>query len=434
MSEKDKDILKIAIPSIVSNITVPLLGLVDVTIVGHMGSAAYIGAIAVGSMIFNVIYWIFGFLRMGTSGMTSQAYGRRRLDEAVDMLVRSMALGVGVGILFVLAQPVVKYAAMAAMQPTDDIKAYTSAYFDICIWGAPAVLGLYSLTGWYIGMQNTRTPMVISIVQNIINIAASITLVSVFGMKVEGVAIGTLVAQYAGFALALVMLCNRYGRLMRYISVKAMRDTKAMMRFFTVNRDIFLRTVFLVAVNLFFTAAGAKQGAVILSVNTLLFQLFTLYSYVMDGFAYAGEAIGGKYYGAGNVRAFDDIVRRLFVWALLLTALYTLVYLFGGRPFLRLLTDEPDVVSASKEYMPWAVAIPLSGMGAFYWDGLYIGMTATRGMLASTFAGAIVFFATYTLLLPMLENHALWLALTFYLVARGIVQTLLFKRYRLKSY
>ena len=434
MSEKDKDILKIAIPSIVSNITVPLLGLVDVTIVGHMGSAAYIGAIAVGSMIFNVIYWIFGFLRMGTSGMTSQAYGRRRLDEAVDMLVRAMALGVGVGILFVLAQPVVKYAAMAAMQPTDDIKAYTSAYFDICIWGAPAVLGLYSLTGWYIGMQNTRTPMVISIVQNIINIAASITLVSVFGMKVEGVAIGTLVAQYAGFALALVMLCNRYGRLMRYISVKAMRDTKAMMRFFTVNRDIFLRTVFLVAVNLFFTAAGAKQGAVILSVNTLLFQLFTLYSYVMDGFAYAGEAIGGKYYGAGNVRAFDDIVRRLFVWALLLTALYTLVYLFGGRPFLRLLTDEPDVVSASKEYMPWAVAIPLSGMGAFYWDGLYIGMTATRGMLVSTFAGAIVFFATYTLLFPMLENHALWLALTFYLVARGIVQTLLFKRYRLKSY
>ena len=434
MSEKDKDILKIAIPSIVSNITVPLLGLVDVTIVGHMGSAAYIGAIAVGSMIFNVIYWIFGFLRMGTSGMTSQAYGRRRLDEAVDMLVRSMALGVGVGILFVLAQLVVKYAAMAAMQPTDDIKAYTSAYFDICIWGAPAVLGLYSLTGWYIGMQNTRTPMVISIVQNIINIAASITLVSVFGMKVEGVAIGTLVAQYAGFALALVMLCNRYGRLMRYISVKAMRDTKAMMRFFTVNRDIFLRTVFLVAVNLFFTAAGAKQGAVILSVNTLLFQLFTLYSYVMDGFAYAGEAIGGKYYGAGNVRAFDDIVRRLFVWALLLTALYTLVYLFGGRPFLRLLTDEPDVVSASKEYMPWAVAIPLSGMGAFYWDGLYIGMTATRGMLASTFAGAIVFFATYTLLFPMLENHALWLALTLYLVARGIVQALLFKRYRLKSY
>ena len=434
MSEKDKDILKIAIPSIVSNITVPLLGLVDVTIVGHMGSAAYIGAIAVGSMIFNVIYWIFGFLRMGTSGMTSQAYGRRRLDEAVDMLVRAMALGVGVGILFVLAQPVVKYAAMAAMQPTYDIKVYTSAYFDICIWGAPAVLGLYSLTGWYIGMQNTRTPMVISIVQNIINIAASITLVSVFGMKVEGVAIGTLVAQYAGFALALVMLCNRYGRLMRYISVKAMRDTKAMMRFFTVNRDIFLRTVFLVVVNLFFTAAGAKQGAVILSVNTLLFQLFTLYSYVMDGFAYAGEAIGGKYYGAGNVRAFDDIVRRLFVWALLLTALYTLVYLFGGRPFLRLLTDEPDVVSASKEYMLWAVAIPLSGMGAFYWDGLYIGMIATRGMLASTFAGAIVFFATYTLLFPMLENHALWLALTFYLVARGIVQTLLFKRYRLKSY
>ncbi len=432
MSEKDKDILKIAIPSIVSNITVPLLGLVDVTIVGHMGSAAYIGAIAVGSMIFNVIYWIFGFLRMGTSGMTSQAYGRRRLDEAVDLLVRALAVGVGVGLLFVVAQPIVKWAAMAAMQPTDDIRAYTSAYFDICIWGAPAVLGLYSLTGWYIGMQNTRTPMAISIVQNVVNIAASITLVGLFGMKVEGVAVGTLVAQYAGFALALIMLRNRYRRLMHYISVKAVKDTKAMMRFFTVNRDIFLRTLFLVAVNLFFTAAGAKQGAVILSVNTLLFQLFTLYSYVMDGFAYAGEAIGGKYYGAGNVRAFDDTVKRLFGWTVLLTALYTLVYYIGGEPFLRLLTDEPDVVAASKEYMLWAVAIPIAGMGAFYWDGLYIGMTATTGMLASTFAGATVFFTIYTLLFPILENHALWLALMLYLVARGTVQTVMFKRYRLK--
>ena len=204
-----------------------------------------------------------------------------------------------------------------------------------------------------------------------------------------------------------------------------------MMRFFTVNRDIFLRTLFLVAVNLFFTMVGAKQGAVVLAVNTLLFQLFTLYSYVMDGFAYAGEALGGKYYGARNRAMFDLTVRRLALWAFMLTALYTLVYYLGGAPFLRLLTDEPDVVSASVEYLPWAVAIPIAGLGAFYWDGIYIGITATRGMLMATFGGFAAFFATYLLLFPSLQNHALWLAFILYLVARGAVQTVLFRTLRI---
>lgn len=430
MNPKDKDILDIAIPSIVSNITVPLLGLVDVTIVGHMGNAAYIAAIAVGSMIFNVIYWIFGFLRMGTSGMTSQAYGRQRLDEAVDLLVRALAVGVGIGLAFVAGQSVLKWAAMELMQPTADIAVFTSTYFDICIWGAPAVLGLYSLTGWYIGMQNTRLPMLVSIFQNVVNIAASLVFVYLFGMKVEGVAYGTLTAQYAGFLAALLFLRKRYGEALVHVSLRALRDAAAMMRFFTVNRDIFLRTLFLVAVNLFFTAAGAKQGAVVLSVNTLLFQLFTLYSYVMDGFAYAGEAIGGKYFGARNREAFDDTVIRLFRWGLALMLFYTLLYLVAGEPFLRLLTDEPEVVDCSKEYILWAVAIPLAGMGAFYWDGLYIGMTATRGMLSSTFTGAVVFFAVYFSLFPLLGNHALWLALILYLVSRGVVQTLLFRKFR----
>ena len=433
MSEKDKDILKIAIPSIVSNITVPLLGLVDVTIVGHMGSAAYIGAIAVGSMIFNVIYWIFGFLRMGTSGMTSQAYGRRRLDEAVDMLVRSMALGVGVGILFVVAQPVVKYAAMAAMQPTDDIKAYTSAYFDICIWGAPAVLGLYSLTGWYIGMQNTRIPMWVSMFQNVVNIAASLTFVYVLGMKVEGVALGTVVAQYAGLILALWHLRRFRTGMPIATTAKGKPSDISIIRFFSVNRDIFLRTVFLVAVNFCFTSIGARQGSVILAVNTLLFQLFTLYSYVMDGFAYAGEALCGKYYGAQQRMAFDKAVHRIFLWCMALTAIYTLVYLVGTFPFLHVMADNEQVLSTAREYAWWATAIPLAGMGAFYWDGIYIGITATRGMMLATFTSAAVFLATYFLSFPLLHNHGLWLALILYLATRGIVQTILFRGYRLRE-
>ena len=426
MDKRNKDILAIAVPSVVSNITVPLLGLVDVSIVGHMGDAAYIGAISVGSMLFNVIYWIFGFLRMGTSGMTSQAYGRGKKNEAVDMLVRSLTAGVGVGVLFVVFQWMVRGTALWAMQPTEDILPYAVSYFNICIWGAPAVMGLYSLTGWYIGMQNTKVPMLVSISQNILNIAASLFFVYGLNLKVEGVALGTLLAQWMGFFMALIMLKLNYGRLLQLISFHALCDFAAMMRFFTINRDIFLRTLFLVAVNMFFTSAGAKQGAVILSVNTMLFQLFTLYSFVMDGFAYSGEAIGGRYFGAGDNVNFDDTVKRLFYWSLGLALVYTLLYYISGDSFFRLLTDEPMVLEASKEYRWWALAIPLAGMGAFYWDGLYIGMTATKGMLLSTFAGALTFFVVYWFVYPVCGNHALWLALILYLVMRGAVLTVLF--------
>lgn len=429
MKRLDKEILAIALPSIVSNVTVPLLGLIDVSIVGHMGNAAYIGAISVGSMIFNVIYWIFGFLRMGTSGMTSQAYGRGDMDECAGTLARSLAVGVGIGLLFVVLQPLVETLAMAAMGATEDVDGYARTYFKICIWGAPAVLGLYSMTGWYIGMQNTKVPMMVSIVQNVVNIVASLSFVYLLGMKVEGVAAGTLVAQYAGFAMAGFMMKWRYGDVVsRHLSLSAMRDGAAMLRFFTVNRDIFVRTLFLVAVNLFFTSAGASQGALTLSVNTMLFQLFTLYSFVMDGFAFAGEAIGGKYYGARDRAMFMRTVKRLLWWSLALTAVYAAAYCFGAGPFFRILTDEADVLDAMREYLPWAVAIPVAGMGAFYWDGLYIGMTATRGMLAGTFAGALAFFSVYVALRGAMGNHALWLALMMCLVMRGVVQTLLFKR------
>lgn len=432
MNKLDKDILAIAIPSIVSNITVPLLGLVDVGIVGHMGDAAYIGAISVGSMTFNVIYWIFGFLRMGTSGMTSQAYGRSDDGECAAMLVRSLAVGVGIGLAFVALQRIVGWMALTAMQPTADIAGHANTYFSICIWGAPAVLGLYSLTGWYIGMQNTRVPMMVSVVQNAVNIMASLTFVYACGMKVEGVALGTLAAQWTGFVLAISMVKVASGdSLLRRMSVRALRDAAAMKRFFTVNRDIFVRTLFLVAVNLFFTSAGAKQGAVILSVNTMLFQLFTLYSFVMDGFAYAGEAIGGKYYGAGDKVMFMNAVKRLFFWNVGLMLVYTLVYVFGTEPFFHMLTDDADVIRAMDVYLPWAVVIPIAGMGAFYWDGFYIGMTATRGMLAGTFAGTAAFFAVYWGLHGLWGNHALWLALILYLMVRGVTQTLLFKKHML---
>ncbi|MDD6753904.1 MAG: MATE family efflux transporter [Prevotella sp.] len=432
-----KEILSLAIPSIVTNITVPLLGLVDVAIVGHMGDASYIGAIAVGSMMMNVICWLFGFLRMGTSGMTSQAYGRGDSKEAATILFQAIALGAAIGILFVLFQPLLLRLFLFFMRPSDEIRAFASVYFHVCVFGLPAALVMYGLTGWFIGMQDTRTPMTVSIFQNIVNIMTSLLLVYVFGMKVEGVALGTLTAQYSGLLLALYILRRKYAShyqlLFSQFTLKpgdysSFSYKHTLNRFFRVNRDIFLRTLFLVAVNVAFTSVGSRQGDVILAVNTLLFQFFTLYSYIMDGFAYAGEAICGKYYGAGNAPSFHACIRRLFAWGVIMTVVYTAAYYFGANDILHVLSNEQTVIEASEPYLLWVALIPVAGMGAFIWDGVFIGITDSRGMLLSCFVAAIVFAIILSLFFTTMGNHALWLALLSYLLARGVMQTILFWR------
>ena len=432
-----KEILSLAIPSIVTNITVPLLGLVDVAIVGHMGDASYIGAIAVGTMMMNVICWLFGFLRMGTSGMTSQAYGRGDSKEAATILFQAIALGAAIGILFVLFQPLLLRLFLFFMRPSDEIRAFASVYFHVCVFGLPAALVMYGLTGWFIGMQDTRTPMMVSIFQNIVNIMTSLLLVYVFGMKVEGVALGTLTAQYSGLLLALYILRRKYAShyqlLFSQFTLKpgdysSFSYKHTLNRFFRVNRDIFLRTLFLVAVNAAFTSVGSRQGDVILAVNTLLFQFFTLYSYIMDGFAYAGEAICGKYYGAGNAPSFHACIRRLFAWGVIMTVVYTAAYYFGANDILHVLSNEQTVIEASEPYLLWVALIPVAGMGAFIWDGVFIGITDSRGMLLSCFVAAIVFAIMLSLFFTTMGNHALWLALLSYLLARGVMQTMLFWR------
>lgn len=432
-----KEILSLAIPSIVTNITVPLLGLVDVAIVGHMGDASYIGAIAVGTMMMNVICWLFGFLRMGTSGMTSQAYGRGDSKEAATILFQAIALGAAIGILFVLFQPLLLRLFLFFMRPSDEIRAFASVYFHVCVFGLPAALVMYGLTGWFIGMQDTRTPMTVSIFQNIVNIMTSLLLVYVFGMKVEGVALGTLTAQYSGLLLALYILRRKYAShyqlLFSQFTLKpgdysSFSYKHTLNRFFRVNRDIFLRTLFLVAINAAFTSVGSRQGDVILAVNTLLFQFFTLYSYIMDGFAYAGEAICGKYYGAGNAPSFHACIRRLFAWGVIMTVVYTAAYYFGANDILHVLSNEQTVIEASEPYLLWVALIPVAGMGAFIWDGVFIGITDSRGMLLSCFVAAIVFAIILSLFFTTMGNHALWLALLSYLLARGVMQTMLFWR------
>lgn len=421
MNLRDKQILHIALPSIVSNITVPLLGLVDVAITGHLGSAAYIGAIAVGGMLFNIIYWMFAFLRMGTSGMTSQALGARNLPEVVSVLLRATMVSLLISAVMLCLQVPVRELSLAIIAPSEEVAAYTRTYFNICIWGAPAALALFALTGWCVGMQNSKIPMAVSIAQNLVNILLSLVLVYWGGMTIEGVALGTVIALYAGLLLSLSLIMRNYLRLKKYLRLQMVATRESLLRFFMLNKDIFLRTCCLILVHFFFISAGAKLGDAELAVNTILMQLFMLYSYIMDGFAFAGEAMVGKAIGAQARGIYDDTVKRLFRWGWLLAALFTVAYFLFGEAYISVLTDNAEVVASAQEYQPWTLLFPVCGVAAFIWDGVYIGATATKGMLVSMASGrTAVFFLLYLLLVPSWGNHGLWVAFVCYLAVRGI--------------
>lgn len=448
----NKKILQLAVPSIISNITVPLLGLVDVAITGHMGEARYMAAIAVGSMVFNIIYWMFSFLRFGTGGLTAQAYGRRRptpslperegegfainkeenntLDEwkeCRNLFLKSQATCFLMAMTLIMLQTPLFRLAMWLIEPEGGLTGIVHRYFNICIWGTLPSLSLYAFTGWFVGMQNTKLPMVISMTQNIVNICLSCLFVYAMGMKIEGVALGTLIAQWSGMLMALTMMRWRYAEIWRGVRVTIKDVTEGLGRFFSVNRIIFYRTLFLVAVNLFFVQAGAKGGAIILAVNSVLMQMFILYTYVMDGFAFAAEALCGRYYGAKDKHNFQLALKGVWLWGTALTVLYTLAYALGGNMFLNLLTNDSMIRFAAQEFLPWAVAIPFCGIAAFVWDGVFVGTTDTKGMLMGTFGGATAFFLIYILLYPYMKNHALWLAFNAYLFMRGAVQQVRWK-------
>lgn len=424
----NRRILHLAIPSIVSNITVPLLGLVDVTIMGHLGATAYIGAIAVGGLLFNILYWNFGFLRMGTSGLTSQAYGRKDKEAEIRVLVQAVSVGLFSALAMLILQYPIERLAFRLLDTSAEVEQYAVTYFRICIWGAPAVLAQYGFTGWFIGMQNSRYPMYIAIVMNVINIVCSSCFVFLFGMKVEGVALGTVVAQYSGVIMAWWLWFYNYKELRGRITFKGSLQLIAMRRFFTVNRDIFLRTLCLIGVTTFFTSTEARQGDVILAVNTLLMQLFTLFSYIMDGFAYAGEALSGRYVGACNLVQLKRAVKALFGWGVGLSLVFTLLYGIGGENFLGLLTNDTLVIETAGHYFYWVLAIPLAGFAAFLWDGILIGATATRFMLWAMLVASGSFFVIYYCFSGATNNHTLWLAFLVYFALRGIMQTIWSRR------
>ena len=424
-SEKTKNrtmlrvILALSLPSIVTNITTPLLGMTDVAIAGHMGSAVYIGAIAVGSNMFNMLYWLLGFLRMGSSGMTAQAYGAG--DRAAQSLVlaRSLLLAVGIGMVFVVFQRPLCRLLLSVMDVNGATATLCRDYFYILVWGAPASLGSYALTGWLLGMQNTRVTMWVSLIINLVNISVSLAMVYWLGMGISGLAIGSLTAQWVGMLMALGYIVMHFRPQMPRL--KEVISGEGLSRYFRVNSDIFLRTVCLVGVTVWFTRVGASQGAVMLAVNALLMQLFTLFSYFMDGFAFAGEAVCGRLKGAGDRDGFKRAVRVLFATSGSLAMIFTLVYMLCGDGLLRLLSNDATVIQASADYFLWAVSIPLAGFIAFTADGICIGVTRTRLMLISVAIASAVYFAVYITAFPTLHNHGLWLAFVAYLVVRGIV-------------
>jgi MATE family multidrug resistance protein len=424
----DKRIFRLALPNIITNITVPLLGMIDIAIAGRLGSAVYIGAIALGASIFNMIYWNFGFLRMSSSGFTSQAYGARDLTEVMNVLVRSLAIGLGSGLLIVLLQYPIGELAFNLVQSGPESIQHVKTYFRIVVWGAPAILGMYAFQGWFIGMQNARIPMVIAILNNVLNIVLSLSFVYGFGMKINGIALGTVLSQTISLMVAAGFWWKYYRRLLKYVRKETTWNKPAMQRFFKVNGDIFVRTFLLTLVSTFFTFASSGMGETILAVNALLMQFFMLFSYFMDGFAYAGEALTGRFVGAKNKEYLQWMTRRIFFWGLMVSLAAVVIYsLFPGQ-ILRIMTNDVLIIERAKDFMFWTVLIPVVGFAAFLWDGIFIGATASRQMRNAMVYSSGIFFACYFAFTPLWGNNGLWLSFILYLLVRGLMQTVWSKK------
>ena len=429
MNALNREILRISIPSIITNITVPLLGMVDVAIVGHIGNATYIAAIALGTMVFNLIYWNFGFLRMGTSGMTAQAYGAEDKTEYLNVLVRGMVIALSVAVLLISLQYPIALLCRRLIKSSPETLDLMVIYFSIRIWAAPATISLYVLKGWFLGMQNASSPMWIATLLNVVNIVCSLIFVYVFDAGIAGVAWGTVAAQYSGLLLAVIIWIRRYRHLWKDIQWRAALHLRKMLRFFQVNADIFLRSLCLIAVFTFIPYISATMGEEILAANTLLMQLFTLTSYVMDGFAYAGESVVGKYVGARDSLHLRKTVRYLFYWGVALAVLFTLLFVFGGEWLLRILSSDETVIRTAMRFMFWTYLLPFTGFAAFIYDGIYIGATATAAMRNVMFVATAVFFILYYALAAVWQNNALWFAFIFFLIFRGVLMLIGQKRF-----
>lgn len=421
-------ILRLALPAIVSNISVPLLGLSDTAISGHLHSTVYLAAIAVGSMMFNLVFWLFACLRMSTTGLTAQAVGAGATRATRLVLAQSLTLAGAIGLLILLCRLPLSTLLGFIISAEPDVAAAASDYFLTTALCAPAVLMQMVIAGWFIGMQNTFYPMLLAIFTNAFNIALSLTLALGADMGFHGVATGTLAANWAGLCLA-VALAIRFGGLGVFSGFRSGQLMQGLGRFFRVNTDLFLRSACIMAVSLSTTAFGARLGALTLAVNAVLMQFFHFFSYFSDGFAFAAEAITGRLAGAGRRTDLLRAIRNLLTWGAGMALLFTAIYSIAPEPIVELITDRPDVTDEVMRMRLWVVVIPGLTIAAFIFDGIYIGLTATRLMLLAAAGSATIFFAVACIPYGQpADNNILWTAFMAYLTARGAILANLCKK------
>lgn len=424
----DRRIMRLAIPNIISNITVPLLSIVDVALAGRMDTAGSIGAVAVAGGVVNFVFWLFAFLRMGTTGFTAQAYGRSDVRAINLYLGRGVAMGLVAGFLLLFAAPLLEHFGLFLAAGQELVGAEARVYIRMALWGAPAALLVYVFNGWYVGMQDTRVPMFVAIVSNMVNIGLSIYFVRFGGLGVEGLALGTILAQYVGVCLLAVTALFRYRRILHFFRPSAFFDTSGYGAYLRTGRDLFLRTAMLGSVTLFFTSASSSMGEITVAANALLMQLFTLFSYFMDGFAYAGEALTGRYIGASQPKELRLMIGRLFRLGAIVSLVVTVLYLIFPSAMLSLLSDKREVVDHALEFAVWAGIVPIVSFAAFLWDGFFVGATASRPMRRAMSVAFVMFFVSFFSFRGLLGETALWLAFILYLLSRSLIQTIQYYR------
>ena len=428
-----KDILRIAVPNIISNITVPIMGIAGTIIAGHLNdSITTIGALAIGVSIFNFIYWNCSFIRMGTSGITAQAYGAKDFHTTTLMLARAILVSVVLGVLMLILQRPLGEGALALMNGGDMV----ADYFYARIWAVPAGIMLFGLNGWLTGMQNAIIPMVVSITVNIIHVACSIWFAFGFDMGIVGIAYASVVAQWIGVVVTTLITWWHYRSCFTAIRWREVIDAKAMKTFFVINRDIIIRTFCIVCTYTFFTAASARMGdAAILAVNTILLQLFTLFSYMNDGFAYSAEALTGRFIGARDIVSLRKCIKHCVMWGILTGVIFVAVYIFWWEELLSFFMKEQGsdvgrLLAYARQYIGWIIAIPMAAALPFIMDGIMVGATQSRVMRDSMLMATVAYFGLFYAFEPFIGNDALWLAFSSYMFLRGVLQYFLSHRFR----
>ena len=401
----NREILRLSVPSILAGITVPLVGMVDTAVAGHLGgdTAAQIGAISVGAMVLSLLYWTFGFLRTGTGGLTAQAFGRGDFTECGRIFLRGTGLALLAAFFALALQWPFFKGVMLIPDATPGVRVLAERYFFIRIWAAPATMTLMTLRGWFVGMQDSVHPMWMDLIINAVNIGASILLAfglgSWPGLGFAGIPLGTVIAQYCGLLYGLLVCRFRYGRsvfsrLRRSDLAGLLRDG-SMGRFFRMNLDLLGRSFFFILIYIGFTMIAAGYGDVMLAASSILMQLLMFFSYFTDGFAYAGEALAGRFIGARDGAMLRQSVRYVFGWSMVLAVFFAVLYAVAGSPVIRLLTSDETVVQACRLFLPWLLLMPPLGCAAFTWDGIFLGATASRGLMTSMAGAAAAFFAVW---------------------------------------